>query len=689
MPGIPTKFVIADLVVKRLRAAGRAESKVLDDPGNLPYFYLGAIGADLGDFMAARPEVADKPPNGKSFEIWRKVLVLFSGTPAIGAVPGTTGIYNDLKQIHATVGKLEGIVNKAVGANPIQKDIQKIALLGMIDELNGLSPFIADIQATLAGVAALRISLGTAIFTSRPAPKVAPGSAWQARDTLHGSHTGQFLRALKESAGDDRQNAYALGATIGYAADLCGSPFVNSVVGAPYRNHWWRHRWIGNYIDTWVHGFYAQGGAEKVFIGDAGIPAPLYTNWPNVCQAALHKKIELPGLSPDGMLAAVRDSNPVPSVLDASFVTYWLKAYELAYGPPASDGGVDGPGLQSAFAMTWLILWLQTSGEAIPCVPGDQINYPDDCGAVPPWVAADGSITTGNGTVTPAPQASQDTDPGVAEVISGIALLLLAASAYAASMVIAAAEALLAAAVLVADGLTDPDWDALRCYVGWMNAHLSNLTNTMHDLLSWSGLGFPYTLALAHNDIEFTFSGVVSPADAALITARSRGRMPLVSAVPTLEPASVWQGPVSRQSNWANLPTEALELPQEFAYPTPPTWPFHFVDGLQPQFAPQTVPPTPRRLDVPRQVNPLNAPQFSRPLVRDPVQFGIRQGMLGVPGAIGMFFGNAVDVSFELITDALPSDYLNWDLDGDRGIGFPTWTLPTPSSPPGAAISEP
>jgi hypothetical protein len=679
MPGIPTKIVVADLVCKRLDAQGSPQAALLRNGDNLPYFYLGALGATLGDLMSARPEVGAGSPNSPYFQVWLPVLSMFAGTSAPGNAPASAGVYKDMKQLRDTLDKANTIISDAIGGNPVQKDIQKVKILGMVDELNGLTDIVNDLQKTVAALANLRTGIGKAIFTSGPQPKTAPSSGWQVRDTLHGSHTGQFLKALTEQAADDKQRAYALGATVGYATDLCGSPFINNVVGAPYRTHWWRQRWISNYIDTWVYGYYRAGGETAVQVPINGVPTPFYTDWPNLCSAGLHRNIELPGLSVDTLFDAIRTQQPVPAALPQPFVDYWKNAYQTAYGAPVAGGAVDDADLQSGYAMTWLILWLQTSGDAIPCIPGDQIPYPDNCGSRPPWVAVDGSVTTGNGTVTQPPKPQPDNDPSVAEVISGIVLAILAVAGWVGTLAEAGIEAI-AAAVLVADAETDPAWDALHCSMAWTLAYLDNFTNAMHDLLMWAGLGFPYTYMLAHNDIELLNTGTITPPDAALNTVLSKGRNPL-------EPASRWS-PLTNpggilKSNWANPPQEAPESPAEFAYPVPPTWPYHFINGLQ--FVPQPAPPAP---PVPaQQINPI--PQGAPPLVRDRAQFTARQGALNAPDSIGSLFGNAVDVSLELILNARPEEFLDWDLDGDPGIGFPTWQLPTAASPRSAGVPEP
>jgi hypothetical protein len=83
----------------------------------------------------------------------------------------------------------------------------------------------------------------------------------------------------------------------------------------------------------------------------------------------------------------------------------------------------------------------------------------------------------------------------------------------------------------------------------------------------------------------------------------------------------------------------------------------------------------------PVQVNP------ALPLVIDQSEFAGRQSRLGDSLATEGAFGNAVDVAL-LILKTPPDQLLDWDLDGDPGIGYPTWLLPSPTSPRSAAVSE-
>jgi hypothetical protein len=662
MPGIPTKFKVAELVFRNLRQSIAAQAAPLNNQDNLPYAYLGVIGARLGDFISACPEKGSGLPNTPYFRIWRPLLQLLAGQPAQNGQPEVTGLYTNLKKIYDTLAKLDKVIN----------DKSKFALIGMMDELNGIQTAIQEIQTQVGNLNNLRQAVGLAVLFAKPDPKVVPSKSWQPRDTLHWSYTGKFLEALDdlaEASNDDRLKAYALGAKVGYAVDVCGNPYINSVVGTSYRNHWWRQRWISNYVDTWVYGYYGKGGSEKVSVNSTGDPSPVYATWPNVCEANLQRWIELPGISVKDMMDSLKNSSAVPAVLPQEFLDFWKEAYVKVYGQPAHGSAVDDDGLQSAYAMTWLILWLQTSAELIPCMPVDQINYPDDCGDRPDWVAEDGTIVT-NGQVQNPPNPEPSTSPTWWEIVSGIILAILGALTWNAGAVAAGIAAIVAGAALVADGATEPDWDKFRCYLDWVYVYLYNKTNALHDLFKWAGLGFPYTLDLTHNPLYFQLTGSVMPVDAALNTVRSR---------PANDnyPAQVWN-PVA--SDWIKYVNGPLEKPVENAYPFKgQTWPYHFTDGLS-----YNTPPA-----AATQNNPLTSLPGRSPLIRDEVEWNARLGTLNTAKAVSKFFGNALDVSLELILHAQAKELLDWDLDGDPGYGFPTWVLPAAGSSRSSSIPEP
>ena len=80
--------------------------------------------------------------------------------------------------------------------------------------------------------------------------------------------------------------AYAYGYVVGYAANVCGSPFINSCVGGPHRTQWWRRRFTNNFVDAWVHGRYELDPRPV----PADVPSPPYPDWPNLAVANLQQR---------------------------------------------------------------------------------------------------------------------------------------------------------------------------------------------------------------------------------------------------------------------------------------------------------------------------------------------------------------------------------------------------------------
>src|SRR5438445_12219708 len=160
MPGIPTKFRVADLAFGALPPGPAADLFATQRP----FVYLGAIGAGLGDFLAARPEIGAAAPNSRYAQVWLPVLQMFAGTPASGSSPATNGVYRDLKQIRDTLLHLQDVVSRKA----------KFELFGMVGDLEALPAAITDLQTVVAGLSSIRLTLGLAILSGAPAPKVAP-----------------------------------------------------------------------------------------------------------------------------------------------------------------------------------------------------------------------------------------------------------------------------------------------------------------------------------------------------------------------------------------------------------------------------------------------------------------------------------------------------------------------------------
>lgn len=88
---------------------------------------------------------------------------------------------------------------------------------------------------------------------------------WWWVDLLHYRRTGPLAQRLFQYAQSDQQRAYAAGYWTHIAADVCGHPYVNTVVGGPFRNHVIRHMVMENIIDTWLWNKYK--GAELLSAG--------------------------------------------------------------------------------------------------------------------------------------------------------------------------------------------------------------------------------------------------------------------------------------------------------------------------------------------------------------------------------------------------------------------------------------
>jgi Zinc dependent phospholipase C len=127
---------------------------------------------------------------------------------------------------------------------------------------NGLSDSIRDTSKLLSavtqeGLFALLASGGfnpLAFFEARRQSDY-PREEWFWADVLHYWRSGKFAENLVQDAnqsGDPNLIAYALGYTTHYVTDVVGHPFVNQVVGGPWRLYWQRHHLVENFMDAYV-----------------------------------------------------------------------------------------------------------------------------------------------------------------------------------------------------------------------------------------------------------------------------------------------------------------------------------------------------------------------------------------------------------------------------------------------------
>jgi hypothetical protein len=89
-------------------------------------------------------------------------------------------------------------------------------------------------------------------WSGNPADNVASYSKWWWMDLLHYRNTGTFAKNLLQVAKDPLTRAYAKGYLSHVAGDICGHPYVNSLVEGPFRNHAYRHIVLEGLADTWL-----------------------------------------------------------------------------------------------------------------------------------------------------------------------------------------------------------------------------------------------------------------------------------------------------------------------------------------------------------------------------------------------------------------------------------------------------
>ncbi|MGB6231360.1 MAG: hypothetical protein WBF53_14680, partial [Litorimonas sp.] len=353
MTGLATRLQVARRVATDLAATGGPGAGIV--AAAEPYYYLGALGAALGDFVPSeQPEAFGDPGRTAYFALWVRVLEIAVGNPDRG-LPGIVPTLAGFRDVLDAVGR--AVADKDVGA---LKDIQESGQLDEIDDLAVDLGTILTFFSEPAELAALGELMGTA---SRPVindeVNAVPEALWTGRDFLSWKRTGDFATALMEAAGDDAQRAYALGWQVNYATQVSMSGFVTSAVGSVYRTHWWRHRWVSNFVDTWIWGFYDADGQPA-----GNPPEGPFEGWRSPCDAMLHEWIDVTGGARD-YAAIARDmarDRPLPAMLPENFTAFWMQAFEDTYGavvPPLFTPAR----LQTAYAALGTVLWFQTSGK--------------------------------------------------------------------------------------------------------------------------------------------------------------------------------------------------------------------------------------------------------------------------------------------------------------------------------------
>lgn len=222
---------------------------------------LGGIrGKELADFLDADPcsPYAAFGSMGPDF-------LFFSlkeyGTPLDEIVNFIFGVYDALEPL---ISFYEDNIE------PVVNDIED-AIAAVDDALfQGLFQQIGDTAAllgTTALTAAAKVLTDNVDLFYPFYPKIQQGNPedeWYWIDFLHYRRTGQFASHMWQLAqGDDDLMRYVLGYASHIGTDVAGHPFVNAVVGGPFRTHWHRHKLVENWIDAFARNHYQDRGVKR------------------------------------------------------------------------------------------------------------------------------------------------------------------------------------------------------------------------------------------------------------------------------------------------------------------------------------------------------------------------------------------------------------------------------------------
>ncbi|UYV16645.1 hypothetical protein [Porphyrobacter sp. ULC335] len=562
--------------------------------------------------------------------MWKRILSLFGGD-GTATNPGLKPILDDIRTLLDT--------------------LDAIAAAEDLDALRGMEPAIAQIgdiaERLTAVVTAIRgdgtltntgivVDIANLIGSTntpgiiRPRPDGSgrgfPAQFWTLREFLSWRRTGRFaqkLWAAAQASGRDELVAYALGWISGWALATGGASAIASIIGAPYRNEWWRARFVGNHVDLWAWGHATVGPATKP-----------YDAWSNLCEAELQKTFEVPGagFDPDAMMQSLLAEQPLGSALPDWFTDFFIGAYDDVYGDlgprrPKLDAAI----LQDGYAMTWLVLWFQSSAQSIGC-HASAPAAPGACADPPAWTTPTvaGGPESGGITTPPAPEIDPKIKPE--NIVCAIILAILGVASILTGGIVTGGAAIAGAIALAIDAGTI-DWAKFRCDLAWYRLYLYNALRALQEVLMLGALVHPYKNQIDTPETVINLLG-------GLLEKQIRTGDNIVMSNPTGErfPAEPWDGSLF---SWFDPPSRAIEGPGAVA-----TYAAAYPSGF-----------------INDPANP-----FGSASVFDPAEFPFAPSTVAqMPAG----FRNAADAVADWLVAG--GDIPDRNADGDRGLDFVCW----------------
>ncbi|WP_299915964.1 hypothetical protein [uncultured Roseobacter sp.] len=655
MVGTPSLFLVRDLVTERLsqQPQDKLQTALQHINAEPAYSYLGALGVNLFDFVPATPPgLIDPTDSGRRYDahaaIWRELFTILSDPNAQD--DPERNILSVLRRVRALIRQISDIADEEdlLKFVPLQDDMERFE-----DDQEIIEDFIP--RLTNDAVFAPIFDLIT--IASRPFAAVEEGEnlvapdLWAVRDHLSAFRTGAFAERLVtraqevfDATGDRRFLAYAYGFKMSYCGKATGSPFISSIVGSVPRLHWWRTRWIERFVDAWAWGFYDPGKPDALEDGSED-----FQNWRSLCNAELHKRIELgdlAGANPIEVMQSTVLNRPLPDALPEDFRSFIVEAVRDIYGDDGALALVTERRVNDAVVWSWLTLWFTTSADSLGCNPPPPLSIEDGTAFFDPSTADPFEMDddAGDDADEDAPNpldVEPEPAPNMKKSVCGAILAVLGVVALGLLGLLPALAAIAGGIVLIVTGVKDINWPVLRRDLYVVKWYLYNALDGMNRMLVFGGLAHPFSMELDDAELRLEAPNLDSPpcgfpAGPSLFTATSTD----------LFPNEIWDADNLLQS-WicpAAIHATGMETPPAVGFSGVGT-PDLFIDR-------------PSDPDIAGLI--LDHRSFPAPASwPDP----------GAPNIYASAVDNAIDVI--LREGEVPLPDLN--LQGDRGIGFHAW----------------
>jgi len=236
MPKMGIHGIVLEDAIKKLQLEPDTKELGLGIEKNMDWAMLGAIGPDLF-FWAPDYEIMDTVIDvWKTYKEWSE-------------------IYNDC--IAPIVWVRDQVTDIGENIYDAMEDVLPTSSIALITEsLKQLRTTVEMFESSItSGIGAMTgYAFAEEFFTGfkPPLQDNKPESSWLWFDMLHYRNTGDFAHNLLKNAGNgtDRVKSYAFGYLSHIATDLVGHPYVNQIVGGPFRLHPQRHVTVENWMDT-------------------------------------------------------------------------------------------------------------------------------------------------------------------------------------------------------------------------------------------------------------------------------------------------------------------------------------------------------------------------------------------------------------------------------------------------------